>query len=49
MTIIWLIVWLFKGTPDVQFAVAGNMDLNNWAIALVVCLIFDIFVSSRAT
>lgn len=44
MTIIWLIVWLVKDTPSVEFA---NFDLNNWAIALVICLALDIFGGSR--
>lgn len=44
MTVIWLIIWLIKGIPSVTFA---DWDLNNWAIALVICLAIDIFGGSR--
>lgn len=38
MTVIWLIVWLIQGTPDV----AAWGTWNNWGIALFVCLALDL-------
>ncbi|GAA2608074.1 hypothetical protein GCM10010436_07300 [Paractinoplanes durhamensis] len=38
MTVIWLIVWLVQGTPDV----ASWGPWNNWGIALFVCLGVDV-------
>lgn len=40
MLVLWLIVWLFKDTPVVSFE---GGDLNNWAVALVVCALIDVF------
>lgn len=45
MLIIWLIVWLLNETPAVQFA---GGDLNNWAIALIICVVVDLFGTRRA-
>ncbi len=41
MTFIWLVIWLFKDTPDV------NM-WNNWAIALAICLALDLLGGQSA-
>jgi hypothetical protein len=38
MTIIWLVVWLIKDTPDV----ASWGPWNNWGIALFICLAIDL-------
>jgi hypothetical protein len=38
MTVIWLIVWLIGGAPDV----ASWGQWNSWAIALFVCLAIDL-------
>jgi hypothetical protein len=38
VTVIWLIVWLIEGTPDV----ASWGPWNNWGIALFVCLGIDL-------
>ena len=38
MTVIWLIVWLIKGTPDV----ASWGPWNGWGVALFVCLAIDL-------
>jgi hypothetical protein len=38
MTVIWLIVWLVKGTPDI---VAWG-PWNSWGVALFVCLGLDL-------
>jgi hypothetical protein len=38
MTIIWLIVWLVQGTPDV----ASWGPWNSWGVALFVCLAVDL-------
>jgi hypothetical protein len=38
MTIIWLIVWLVQGTPDV----ASWGPWNSWGIGLFVCLAIDL-------
>lgn len=35
MTVIWLIVWLIKGTPELS-------QWNSWLIALAVCLAVDL-------
>jgi hypothetical protein len=39
MTVIWLIVWLIQGTPDV----ASWGPWNSWGIALFLCLAVDLF------
>jgi hypothetical protein len=38
MTVIWLIVWLIKDTPDV----VSWGPWNSWGIALFVCLAIDL-------
>ncbi|PWV84316.1 hypothetical protein SAMN05421630_1011004 [Prauserella marina] len=38
MTVIWLIVWLINGTPEV----ASWGPWNAWGIALFVCLAVDV-------
>ena len=38
MLVIWLIVWLVKDTPHVDF----SGEWNNWAIALVICGALDL-------
>lgn len=38
MTVIWLIVWLIKGTPGV----AAWGPWNSWGVALFVCLAVDL-------
>jgi len=43
MSVIWLIVWLIKGTPAVVF----NDGLNNWAVSLVVCIVVDILITIK--
>lgn len=37
MTILWLIIWMLSNTPQVMFS-----PLNNWGIALLVCILIDI-------
>ncbi|GAA3337476.1 hypothetical protein GCM10020358_13890 [Amorphoplanes nipponensis] len=37
MTVIWLIVWLVQGTPEV----ASWGPWNSWGTALFVCLAID--------
>jgi hypothetical protein len=37
MTFVWLIVWLFAGTPDVHLHGPGP-----WTVAFVVCLLIDL-------
>ncbi|HVV29361.1 MAG TPA: hypothetical protein VHC41_00630 [Mycobacteriales bacterium] len=44
MTVIWLIVWLCYGTPDV----ASWGPWNNWGVALFVCLAIDLIGSLGA-
>jgi hypothetical protein len=44
MTVIWLIVWLIAGTPDV----AAFGPWNNWGIAVAVCLAIDLLGVLRA-
>lgn len=43
MTFLWLIVWLLKDTPSVDF----SGEWNNWAIALVVCAVIDLVGTRR--
>jgi hypothetical protein len=38
MTVIWLLVWLVKDTPDV----ASWGPWNSWGVALFVCLAVDL-------
>src|SRR5215211_3603380 len=42
-SLVWLIVWLVKGTPNQEWF--GSW--NDWAVALLGCLVFDVF-SGRA-
>ena len=42
-TFVWLIVWLVQGTPNLEWF--GSW--NDWAVALLCCIIFDVF-SGRA-
>lgn len=43
-SLIWLIVWLIAGLPDLQ----GFGTWNDWAVALLGCIVFDIFGSRQA-
>jgi hypothetical protein len=38
-SLIWLIVWLVQGTPNLEWF--GSW--NDWSVALLGCLIFDVF------
>jgi hypothetical protein len=38
-TLVWLLAWLVAGTPDLEWFGAWN----DWAVALVACLVFDAF------
>lgn len=42
-TVIWLIVWLIKGMPNLEWF--GTW--NDWSVALLACVIFDVFGSSH--
>lgn len=41
MTFLWLLVWLLSATPSVHV----SHPTNGWAVALVVCLLIDLFGS----
>lgn len=43
-SLVWLIVWLISGTPNVEWF--GTW--NDWAVALLGCIIFDVFGGQRA-
>jgi hypothetical protein len=43
-TLVWLIVWLAKGTPDLEWFGVWN----DWAVALLGCIIFDVFSGREA-
>jgi hypothetical protein len=43
MTVIWLVVWLLYGTPDV----AAFGPWNSWGIALCVCFAIDVLATLR--
>ncbi len=43
-SLIWLIVWVVQGTPDLEWF--GSW--NDWAVALLGCLIFDVFSGREA-
>jgi hypothetical protein len=43
-TLIWLIVWVIQGTPDLQWF--GSW--NDWSVALLGCVIFDVFSGREA-
>lgn len=42
-TLIWLIVWLINGMPNLEWF--GTW--NDWSVALLACVIFDVFGSSH--
>lgn len=44
-TLIWLIVWLIQGTPDLEWF--GTW--NDWSVSLLCCLIFDVFSGREAS
>jgi hypothetical protein len=37
-SLIWLIVWLVNGTPDLEWF--GRW--NDWSVALLACIVFDV-------
>jgi len=39
LTILWLLIWLSNGTPQLE-------AWNNWAIALGICLFID-FINNK--
>ena len=41
MTVLWLIVWLLKDTPEVY-------AWNSWLVALVVCVVVDVLGTRNA-
>ena len=43
-TLVWLIVWLAQGTPNLEWF--GSW--NDWAVALLCCIIFDAFSGQAA-
>jgi hypothetical protein len=43
-SIVWLIVWLVKGTPDLEWF--GTW--NDWSVALLTCIVFDVFSGRHA-
>jgi hypothetical protein len=43
-SIVWLIVWLVQGTPNLEWF--GSW--NDWAVALLGCLVFDVFSGREA-
>jgi hypothetical protein len=43
-SLIWLIVWLVQGTPNLDWF--GTW--NDWAVALLGCAIFDVFSGREA-
>ena len=43
-TLVWLIVWLIQGTPNLEWF--GSW--NDWAVALLCCIIFDVFSGREA-
>jgi len=38
-SLIWLIVWIVQGTPNLEWFGAWN----DWAVALLGCIVFDVF------
>ena len=40
MTFIWLLVWLFSDTPNLEM-------WNSWAVALAVCVIIDVLTGGK--
>jgi hypothetical protein len=43
-SLVWLIVWLVQGTPNLEWF--GSW--NDWAVALLGCIIFDVFSGREA-
>jgi hypothetical protein len=43
-SLIWLIVWLVQGTPNLDWF--GSW--NDWSVALLGCAIFDLFSGRQA-
>lgn len=43
-TLIWFVVWLVKGTPNLEWF--GSW--NDWAVALLGCIVFDVFSGRHA-
>lgn len=43
-SLIWLIVWLVQGHPNLEWFGAWN----DWAVALLCCIIFDVFSGREA-
>jgi hypothetical protein len=43
-TLIWLIVWLVQGTPNLEWF--GSW--NDWAVALLGCIVLDVFSGQKA-
>jgi hypothetical protein len=43
-SLVWLIVWLVKGTPNLEWF--GSW--NDWAVALLGCIVFDVFSGQKA-
>lgn len=41
---VWLIVWLAKGTLDLEWF--GSW--NDWSVALLACIVFDVFSGREA-
>ena len=44
-SLIWLIVWLIQGTPDLEWF--GTW--NDWSVALLCCIVFDVFSGREVT
>ena len=44
-SLIWLIVWLIQGTPNLEWF--GTW--NDWSVSLLCCLIFDVFSGREAS
>jgi hypothetical protein len=43
-SLVWLIVWLVQGTPNLEWF--GTW--NDWAVALLACIVFDVFSGREA-
>jgi hypothetical protein len=43
-SLFWLIVWFVQGTPNLEWF--GSW--NDWAVALLGCIIFDVFSGREA-
>jgi len=42
-SVIWLIVWLVQGTPNLEWF--GSW--NDWSVALLGCIVFDVSAAVR--